>query len=216
MAKKTLDATWKQFERVADKYFTGKKPSKKIIDRINRYAEAANKAKINNALQTVLIDPYLPENVKVSTHFYMTDMDNATEFPEWIVRCDFENETVDLNPIGVFLFLERCEEAEKLLKTREIKRSFIKYRYNAFLTELKKLPPKLIFFLIIIFRCADARKITEVEKKNGEMVEAEGRRYLTLLSALKELESLMLDTKGLNLRQEYAISWYESDWIVGE
>jgi len=63
---------------------------------------------------------------------------------------------------------------------------------------------------------ADLKRITDVEKKGGEIEAAVGERYLQLLWAFKELEAFFKRTNGLDLRAEFGILWLESDWFIGQ
>jgi hypothetical protein len=36
-----------------------------------------------------------------------------------------------------------------------------------------------------------------------------------LLWAFKHLEAVLREVKGISLRSEYRILWYESDWVIG-
>jgi len=214
MAQRTLSSTWKQFERLSVSYFSGKKSKEDIIAKLNSCSQKANAAKINIAIKTVFFGPY-PEMEGYVPTFYLSPPE-VDDYPEWTVKLFEDKKEMLLNPLGAFHFLRLCDGAEKTLTTQEVRRSFVLYRHNAFLTELKKLPSKLIFFILILKRIAMLREIARVEKKGGVIEIASGEEYLTTLWAFKEVESFTLRTSGTNLRQEFAISWYESDWIIGQ
>ena len=58
-------------------------------------------------------------------------------------------------------------------------------------------------------------EIAHLEKRGGVIEIAEGEPYHTLLWAFKELEGFARRTYGVNIRAQFGISWYESDWITG-
>ena len=212
MAPRTLSSTWKQYEKQVENYLKEKKPLETVVESLNSLAKKANSAKIGNAIAKLFLSGY--ENfTDVDVAFYVHD-DDPDFYPIFPTEYDEETKTILLNPVGIFQFLEDCDAAAQLLQTPQVRRSFLRYRYFAFLTELKKLPSKVMMFLLVIQQVALIDKIADVETKHG-IEEADGQDYLSLLWAFKELEVFLLGSSGVELRSEYKISWYESDWSIG-
>ncbi len=212
MAPRTLASTWKQYEKQVEFYFKQTKPVETVVDSLNSIAQKANSAKIGTAIAKLFLSNYDSfENVGVA--FYVHDED-PEDYPIWPTEYDAEAKTILLNPVGIFQFIEDCDAAAQLLQTPQVRRSFLRYRYFAFLTELKKLPSRVMMFLLVLQQVALVDKIADVETKHG-IEEADGEDYLTLLWAFKELESFMMNNNGVDLRSEYKVSWYESDWSIG-
>jgi len=212
MAPRTLASTWKQYEKQVDNYLNEKKPLDVVVESLNTLAKKSNAAKIGDAIAKLFLSGY--ENfTEVQVVFYEHD-DEPDFYPIFPTEFDEESKTILLNPVGIFQFLQDCDAAAQLLQTPQVRRSFLRYRYFAFLTELKKLPSKIMMFLLVLQQVALVDKIADVETKHG-IEEADGEDYLSLLWAFKELESFLLNTSGVELRSEFKISWYESDWSIG-
>ncbi len=209
MARRTLSGTWKSIERLVAQYDKSGDPKK--LELLNELVEKVNVSKIISALTTLFVSPYHGvEDVKLR---FAEMIDGA--FPEWRVFFDQENKILLLNPFGVFYFIKECEEAVATLNTPEARRSFLHYRNKAYMVELGKLPSYMLLFLLILNEVAAIRDITRVEKRGGDSEVPEGKNYLQLLWAFKELEAFMRQNKGVDLRSEYGIQWLESDWFEG-
>ena len=78
------------------------------------------------------------------------------------------------------------------------------------------MPSQLMLYLQLLVQVADALGVTHVERKGGGTEEVDDERYMVLLWGFKQLETLFEDSKGITLRSEYGILWYESDWIIGK
>lgn len=210
MARRTLTGTWKSIERLISQH--EKSGDTKKLDALGELIDKVNGSKIVDALTTLFIAPYHGvEDVRLQ----FANRNNG-QYPEWRTSFDEERKTILLNPFGVFNFQKECEESIDVLNTPEARKSFLHYRSKAYMAELSKLPPRLMLFLIILNEVAAIRDITRVEKRGGEFEIPEGKLYLQLLWAFKELESFMLQNKGIDLRSEYGIQWLESDWFEGK
>ncbi len=212
MAAKTLASTWKQYEKQIPNFFDDSKDIEKVINSLNSIAQKANNAKIASAIGKLFFHDY--EDFKDKNVQFYFHREEPDDYPHWPTEYDAETETIYINPVGIFQFQEDCSTAAELLTTPRVRKSFLRYRYFAFLTELKKLPSKIIMFLLALQQVALVQKIADVETKHG-VEEADGEDYLTLLWAFKELERFLLHNNGLDLRSEFKISWYESDWSMG-
>jgi hypothetical protein len=230
MAPRTLSIAWKAFEKQADAYLNETKSLDEVVQDLNNNAKKSNSAKIGHAIARLFFINYSElENLPVKFYIHPED-ESSEDYPLWptryvepILAQEATEETpaikavpgfMEINPLGIFDFINSCAEAAGLLSTPRVRRKFMTYRYYAFLNEIKKLPSNLIMFLLILQQIAKIKKITDVETKHG-IEEAEGEVYLTMLWAFKELESFLDTTSGVNLRSEYKISWYESDWSIG-
>lgn len=213
-APRTLASTWTQYEKLAKAYIQETKDRSDVINSLNNNATKANQAKIGEAISKLFFPNY-PNFESTATKFYIHPSTEPEDYPLWCTAYEEETNTVIINPLAIFQFIEECNEAEELLAQPKIRRSFMRYRYYAFLTELRKLPSRILMFLLVLQRIALTKKIADVETKGGVIEAADGEEYLTLLWAFKELESFLINTNGLNLRSEYKVSWYESDWSIG-
>jgi hypothetical protein len=211
MARRTLSSTWKHFERLHRQYEKSDFADAAKLGEIDELVQKVNESRIVDALATLFVHPYGLE--EYSLRFAGSEDGHA---PEWITRHDNEQKAIDVSVEGVFQFAAECEAAVEALKTPEARKTFQHYRYQAYLAELSKLPSRYILFLLILREVAEARKITDVEKKGGEIEVATGKAYLQLLWAFKELEIFFRRTNGLDLRAETGILWLESDWFIGK
>ncbi len=223
MAPRTLAVAWKAYEKQSKNYLQETKPLEDVVKQINSNATKSNSAKIGSALARLFFVNY-PDLQDIPVSFYIHDGEPEdypttwpTHYTEPVKGTEDIKEVIakiTINPIGVFQFIDDCESAAQLLATPQIRRSFLRYRYYAFLTELKKLPSKVMMFLLILQQVAMIKRVSDVETKHG-IEKADGETYLTLLWAFKELEIFLSGSSGVELRSEYKISWYESDWSIG-
>ncbi|NLG14954.1 MAG: hypothetical protein GX561_12235 [Lentisphaerae bacterium] len=141
--------------------------------------------------------------------------ENGT-YPEWACQYDEETATFKINPIGVLAFRDECEEAGSLVKTQEGRGDFKKYRLLAYLTELNKLPLKYLFFLSLFREVARVMEITRADKRRtaNNPPSPDEEAYLSYLWAFKELEEAMKKIAKIDIRVDYQISWYASDWTT--
>ena len=210
MARRTLTGTWKSIERLVSQY--DKTGDEKKLQALDDLILKVNDSKIVEALATLFISPY--HGVEDVALQFANRLNGS--FPEWRTQYVEENKIILLNPFGVFNFQKECEDAISVLNTPEARKSFLHYRRKAYLAELSKLPPRLMLFLLILDEVAAIRDITRIEKRGGESEVPEGKAYLQLLWAFKELEAFMRSNKGIDLRSEYGIQWLESDWFEGK
>ena len=214
MAPRTLSSTWRQLEKLARDITAADPPPVGPIRALQDLSEKANRSKVVQALQTLF----------VIDHFGMGDVSvrfvggrEAAESAE-ATRYDGEGKVILLNPVGVVRFIDQCSGCVEHLKTRDTRESFQRHRLCAYQAELSKLPSQLILFLTLLRQVADVVDVTKSDRRGsaGTLVEPEeDKPYLLLLWAFKQLESVLRDVKGLNLRSEYHILWYESDWVTG-
>ncbi len=209
MAKRTLASTWRNIERLFEQHCRRSDDVK--LDDLNDLLHKVNQTTVVEALATLLVNPY--HGLEEATLRFALLPDRQP--PPWKTSFSGEENRLYVNVLGVFDFRRECEEAQDRLATPEARRSFHLYRYHAFMTELLKLPTHLMLFLLILEKVADVQDVSRVEKRGGDAEENEGRAYLHLLWAFKELEQFIHRNKGVDLRSEYGILWLESDWFVG-
>ena len=211
MARRTLATTWSGFERLVRLHAKAAEKGGSKLDAIDELVRKSNASRIVEALATLFVQPYGLTDVTVK----FAESEKG-KFPEWQSDYDEENGIIWVNVLGVFQFLDECTKAVETLKTPEARKSFQDYRYQAYLAQLVKLPSRYVLFLLTLRQVAAAQRITDVEKKGGEIEVAKGETYLQLLWAFKELEAFFRRTSGLDLRSEYGMLWLESDWFVGK
>ncbi len=209
MAKRTLASTWRNIERLLDQH--ARRDDDQKLAELNDLLIKVNSSSVVRALSTLFVNPHHGLE-DASLRFALLE-DNQP--PPWKAMYREEDKCLYVNVLGVFDLRRECEKAREILLTPEARKSFQLYRFQAFLAELGKLPTQLLLFLVILEEAANARDISRVEKRGGETEASEGRAYLQLLWAFKELENFMKLNKGLDLRSEYGILWLESDWFVG-
>ena len=171
----------------------------------------ANDSGIVHALATLFVRNY--QGLEEATVEFTVSTEG--EYPDWAATYCAERQVIQINPVGVMRFCRECRDAVRNLKKPAARENFHKYRYHAYLAQLRKLPTDHLLFLQLLKEVARARRITEVERKGGGLETSEDEGYMMLLWAFNELEALFAEANGLNLRSEYEISWYESDWFVG-
>ena len=138
------------------------------------------------------------------------------QYPEWACKLDEESKTFLLNPLGVLSFLDECEQASTTMQTQEGRENFKTFRLLAYMTELKKLPLKYLAFLCLFREVARVTEVTRTDKRrtvHNPPTEAE-EAYMSYLWSFKELESAVQTISNVDLRADYKISWYESEWIT--
>ena len=212
MAPRTLSSSWKQYERILAKANGGGVLAPETVAALDLLGEKTNGSRITDALASLFVQPYQGMD-EANVRFLTSD---GVAYPDWSAQFDEERKLIMVNPVGVLRFCRECEEAVGALATTEARESFPSYRYRAYLAELRKLPTQLLLFLQVLREVARSRKITRIEKKGGEIETADDERYLHLLWAFKELEGFFSESNGVNLRSEYGIFWYESDWVIGK
>ncbi|MCK5804553.1 MAG: hypothetical protein KAI66_17080 [Lentisphaeria bacterium] len=212
MAPRTLASTWRQFERLSKLYCKTNPPDPKAINGLRELAEKANRSRIGDALATIFVHRYGGmEDARVEF-----DCGEESGFSDVPASYNAETDTISVNPVGIMKFMMSCTAAPETLKTAGARESLEVYRIQAFQAELSKLPGQLLLFLLVLREVASASAISEVEKKSGGIETVEDGGYMELLWAFKELERVFHEMKGILIRSEYTIAWYESDWFVGK
>ncbi len=212
MAPRTLASTWKQFQKLTRRYEKDVLEKGDYIDSIDNLSRRANSSGIVEALESLIVQQHSGME-EVGVRFFTS---NGDDFPQWVTAYSSEEKQIQLNPLGLLKFQRQCDQALKILKTPVARESFQKYRYHAYLAELKKLPVQCLLFIHLLKEVARISEVALVEKKGGGIEEIEDESYMILLWAFKELEAFFVTNSGVNLRCEYGIRWYESDWIVGK
>ena len=211
MAPRTLASTWKQLEKLAKRCTDGDSTKPADIKALDDLLRRTNESKVVEALATLFVHSYQGlEDINVR---FAVSAKNR--YPTWDTHYEAGDKQILVNPMGVLEFQAACAKALEVMKTPVARESFQKYRYFAYLSELRKLPPIYMLFLLILKEVAKVREITMVEKKGGGVEEVEDEAYMILLWAFKELESFLLSSGRVNLRSDFMILWYESDWITG-
>jgi hypothetical protein len=211
MAARTLSTTWKQYEKLADRFFT-KKTEKAAQAQINELSQRTNESKIVDALASLLVTSHLGlETVRV--RFAISP---AKKPLDWKTNYDPEEKVILVNPVGVFQFCRDCEAALQTLKSSKSRENFQRYRYQSFLSELGKLPSRLLLLLLILERVAACKEVSKSDKRSTSGEAPDNEEYLNLLWAFKELESFYAETTGISLRSEFNVLWYESEWVNGK
>ena len=213
MAPRTLASTWKTFEKLTKEYEGASPPKHDEAQALNELAQKTNSSRIVDALASLFVQGYQGLE-EVNVQFYASR--NGDGFPAWPASYLEHEGQIVLNPLGILRFRKRCHEAVKAIKTPEGRDSFVTYRFQAYLSELRKLPTEHLIFPHLLNQVAKASQITRVEKKGGGIEEVEDEQYMTLLWAFKELDLFFKQSNGRSLRSEYSILWYESDWILGK
>jgi hypothetical protein len=210
MAVRTLNSTWKQLEKLCTG-FPGKKGKRAGCAAIDDLIERGNESKIPDALANLLVRTYTGLE-KTGLRFVTS---HRYDYPEWSTSFDADANTILVNPVGVLRFHQACLEARKTLATPQGRENFQQYRLQAFMRELGRLPSRLTLFLLILYQVGCCKEVSKAEKRSPNPEIPEASRYLTLLWALKELETFIAENTGANLRAEHNLLWYESEWIAG-
>lgn len=137
-------------------------------------------------------------------------------YPNWACQFNDTQNTFLLNPIGILSFQEECRKAGETAKTQEGRENFKIYRLLAYLQELQKLPFKYLTFLCLFKEVARVMEVTQTDKRrtiHNQPSEAE-EDYMSYLWSFKELENAIYKISNIDIRVNYKISWYESDWIT--
>lgn len=209
MALRTLNTTWKQLEKLVARHLD-KKTDQAAISPINELCKRTNGSRIVEALANLLVRHYTGME-KTGIAFALSERKG---FPTWDTRFDAELNLIIVNPIAVFRYQSKCLAAAKALKTKKARENFQVYRLQAFMAELGKLPSRFLLFLLIMDQVGRCKEVSKAEKRTtGEV--AENVDYLNLLWAFKGLETFIGENTGVNLRSEYGIFWYESEWVAG-
>jgi hypothetical protein len=184
------------------------------VKELGELSDRANRSKVVEALQTLFVEGH-PGVDGVRVQF--AGGPEALKSPE-ATSYDNDGRVILVNPLGVVRFIDQCVECVEEMKTREARESFKRYRLCAYQAELSKLPSHLLLFLALLRQVAEVAGVTRSDRRppgGGTEEPEEDRPYLMLLWAFKHLEAVLREVKGINLRSEYRVLWYESDWVTG-
>ena len=213
MAPRTLASAWKNFERLAKRYEKARPPRRAQAQAIDELCSKTNDSRIVDALGELFLQGRQGME-DVAVEFYTS---GGKEFPDWSTSYLPEENKILVNPVGIFRFRRECENSAEVLRTPQARKDFQTYRYRAYLSELRKLTPRYMLFLQLLNGVGEACEVTHVQKKKGGGYEdVEDEDYMNLLWAFNELESFLAEFKGVNIRSEFSIRWYESDWFTGD
>jgi hypothetical protein len=207
MGKRTLRTCWAQLEKLSKQYLTDEEKREDVAEKIIDLTFKANADLIPEALNSLFVRPHVAQPLRVELVAPLED-----GLPDWQTQVDLEEGVIALHPVSVVALIEKMRTLEL---TDELYEDFLRCRYMSFLIEMGKMPSIFILFLMVLQRVAYLLEIAHLEKRGGVIEVAEGESYHTMLWAFKELESFARRTYGVNVRAQYAISWYESDWITG-
>jgi hypothetical protein len=207
MAKRTVQSCWKQFEKFSTDYLTGSKSEADCRAKMDDLSAKANEDLIASSLFVLFVKPHLPLDLDL---VFDCDLDEGV--PKWQTRYDSENKRIVVHPVSIVKFIREIQESEVSDDDYE---DFLHLRYVSFLQEVKKLPSLFILFMMVLQRTAYLLEVAHLEKRGGIVEIAEGEAYHTLLWAFKELEAIGPELLSKNIRSDFSILWYESEWITG-
>jgi hypothetical protein len=214
MAPRTVSSTWRQFEKLARTATQSAHPPRRVCDELDDLCERANRSKVVEALQTLFVTDHTGgDGIRVR----FVGGRQAVEQTE-PTQYDATAKVILVNPVGVVRFIDECGECAEQLGRFEGRENFGRYRLCAYQAELSKLPGQMMLFLAVLRQVAEITGVTRSDRRgpSGNGAEAtEDKPYLMLLWALKQLESVLHEVKGINLRADYHMLWYESDWVSG-
>jgi len=211
MAVRTLNSTWKQFEKLAEKCLQPK-TAKPAVKPLRDLVVKVNDSRLVDALFSLLVEPHALAD-DASLRFSAGD---GKDLPEWATDWDAETKALLVNPVGVFRFHQDCLAAPAALRQPTARGNFATYRLHAFMAELGKVPSKLLLFLLILKQVAITKEVNRADKRTEDKDSVGTDDYMNLLWAFKELEIFYNQTTGLSIRTEHNLLWYESEWIAGK
>ncbi len=200
--------SWMQIEKLAKAY--RKAPEKAAAEALDKCLEDFQGPIATFA--RLFIKPLV--GMQDMTARFILSKDGA--YPEWACQFDETQNTFYLSPLGILSFQEECANAQKILQTQEGRENFKTYRLLAYMKEMQKLPLKYLAFLCLFREVARVMEVTRTDKRrtvHNPPTEAE-EAYMSYLWAFKELENAMQKIQSIDLRADYKISWYESEWIT--
>ena len=209
-AQKEVLMSWRQLEKLAAAY--RRKPTSAAAAALDRRQRRASE--FTETLTTLFVRNHAAlENASVAFRFSSDGV-----YPDWACEYNAEEQVFELNLVGVLAFQEECEQAQDTMKTLEGRENFSVYRLHAFLAEMRKLPSRLLVFLLLFHEKARILEVTQVERRRGARaaVDPDEDAYMRLLWAFKELESVVRVLDGSDLRAAQNITWFEAEWIIGD
>lgn len=212
MAKRTVASCWKQFEKLSDTYLEQPEERAETLTKLQVLAEKANKDRIgDNTLAPLFVRQYINDPLSV-VFVVEPGTEEQDGIPDWQSRLLEDEKRLEINPLGIVAAIRGMQKIEK----DEIDDSdFLHQRYQSFLVELAKVPTIYLLFMFVLQRVAYKLQIAHLEKRGGVIEVAEGESYHTLLWAFKEFEAFARRHYSVNLRSDFGLYWYESDWITG-
>ena len=208
MGKRTVNSCWEQFEKLSLTYLNDETKSAAAHTKLIDLAERVNKDSISDHLINLFVKPYHQQPVDLKF-----DCDCTDGIAEHQTRFDCDTGTIWVYPVSIIQLYQDVNEHEPPERDEA---DLLHCRYLSFLTEMGKLESIYFLFLLLLQRAAYLTEVAHLEKRGGVIEVAEGESYHTMLWAFKELEVFVARRlSGKNLRADYAISWFESDWITG-
>ena len=200
--------TWIQIEKLASAY--KKAPGAEAAARLDKCL-----SDFQEPIETfarIFVKPLVGMQDNTAKFILSTD----GSYPEWACKFDEEQHVFFLNIVGILAFHVECLNAGETAKTPEGRENFKTYRLFAYMKELQKLPLKYLAFLCLFKEVARVMEVTQADKRHlahNPPTEAE-EAYMSYLWAFKALENAVHTISKIDIRADYKISWYESDWIT--
>jgi len=205
----TLSGFWTSVKEFAPGYLE-KYPavSKKQKELLKVFLDEVNASQMTNLIYENFVLPYFREKeMKV-----LFAGDDKGVMGKWSVKIDSEQNTVKIDPIGVYMFSDEFNKATEKAKKAEKDGNFLKLRLFLFQKEILKLPEQYFLFLAVLKEIALHNQIYAVDSK-GAFSSNEAAEYFSLLWALKQFEEFYLKIKIRNIRSDYGFIWHEGEWI---
>ncbi|GEM_PF-4094422 len=205
----TLAGFWKNLKTLAPPYLE-KYPSvkKKQKDMIKDFVEDVNTSPLPTLVNENFVAPYFREK-EMKASF---GGDDKKGFGKWSVKICSEDNTVTIDPIGIYGFLDEFVKVEEKIKKAQKDGNFLKLRLYSFQKEVSKMPEQYFLFLAVLKEIALHSQIYAVDSK-GAFSSDEAAEYFSLLWALKQFEEFYLKVQIRNLRSDYGLIWHEGEWV---
>ncbi|MFZ2657513.1 MAG: hypothetical protein WAX69_21440 [Victivallales bacterium] len=205
----TLSGFWKSVKDLApgylEKYPTVSKKQKEIL---KTFLDEANLSPMPILIHDNFILPYFREKeMKVSFAG-----DEKGVLGKWTVKINSEQNTVKIDPVGLYMFADEFAKSAEKSKKAEKDGSFLKLRLFLFHKEMLKIPEQYYLFLAVLKEISLHSQIYAVDSK-GAFSSNEAAEYFSLLWALKQFEEFYLKVKIRNIRSDYGFIWHEGEWI---
>jgi hypothetical protein len=205
----TLPGFWKSLKELAPAYLEKHpKVSKKQKDILKVFLDEVNASQIPSLIYENFVLPYFREKeMKVAF-----EGDEKGILGKWSVSINTEQNTVKIDPIGLYIFADEFAKAAEKSKKADKDGNFLKLRLFSFHKELLKLPEQYFLFLAVLKELAIHTQIYAVDSK-GAFSNNDAAEYFSLLWALKQFEDFYLKVQIRNLRSDYGFIWHEGEWI---
>ncbi len=205
----TLTGFWNTVNELAPLYLE-KFPvvKKKMKDEMNAFINEVNLSPIPSLVYESFVHPYFREKqMKV-----IFSGDEKGVFGKFCIKIDAAENTVKIDPVGLYKFSIEFSEAAEKLKKIDKDEDYLKCRLYSFRKELSKLPGQYLLFLAVLKEVVLDGKIYAVDSR-GAFSNEESSDYFSLLWALKQFEEFYLKVQIRNIRSDFALIWHEGDWI---